>query len=73
MREIVDEDVTGLLVAGVEEAAAAVDRVAALDRSACREQAARRFSAARMVDDYLCVYEQVLADGRGGGAARPRS
>ena len=73
MREIVDEDVTGLLVAGVEEAAAAVDRVAALDRSACREQAARRFSAARMVDDYLRVYEQVLAAGRGGGAAGPRS
>jgi len=59
MPEIVDEGVTGLLVAGVEEAVEAVDRVAALDRVACRERAERRFSAGRMVDDYLRVYEEL--------------
>lgn len=61
MAEIVDEGVTGLLVDGVAEAAAAVDRAAGLDRAACRARGVERFSAERMVDDYLRVYEQVLA------------
>jgi glycosyltransferase involved in cell wall biosynthesis len=60
MAEIVDEGVTGFLVDGVEEAAAAVDRAVALDRGACRSAAAARFSAERMVDDYLRVYADVL-------------
>jgi glycosyltransferase involved in cell wall biosynthesis len=60
MVEIVDEGVTGLLVGGVDEAVAAVDRVAALDRVACRNAAAARFSAERMVDDYVRVYESLV-------------
>jgi glycosyltransferase involved in cell wall biosynthesis len=60
MAEIVDEGVTGFLVGGVEEAAAAVEQAAVLDRAACRAAAAGRFSAERMVDDYLRVYEQLL-------------
>ncbi len=60
MPELVDEEVTGLLVAGVEDAVQAVDRVEKLDRAACRTQAEARFSADRMIDDYLRVYEQVL-------------
>jgi hypothetical protein len=39
----------------------AVARTAALDRAVCRQIAERRFAAARMVDDYVRVYEQVLA------------
>jgi glycosyltransferase involved in cell wall biosynthesis len=61
MPEVVDEGVTGLLVANVGEAVGAVEGLAALDRLACRERAALRFSAERMVDDYLRVYERVLA------------
>jgi glycosyltransferase involved in cell wall biosynthesis len=61
MREIVDIGSTGYLVDNVQEAVDAVDRTTALDRAACRQVAQRRFSAARMVDDYLRVYEQVLA------------
>jgi glycosyltransferase involved in cell wall biosynthesis len=61
MAEIVDEGVTGFLVDGPEQAAAAVDAAVALDRAACRERAAARFSAERMVDDYLRVYERLLA------------
>lgn len=61
MAEVVDEGVTGFLVAGVDEAVAAVERAAELDRVACRAKASARFSAERMVDDYVRVYEQVLA------------
>jgi glycosyltransferase involved in cell wall biosynthesis len=61
MPEVVDDGVTGLLVANAEEAVTAVGRAVALDRAACRRTAERRFSAGRMVDDYLRVYEQVLA------------
>ena len=61
MTEIVDEGVTGLLVAGLDDAVAAVGRVDSVDRAACRARAAERFSAERMVDDYIRVYEQVLS------------
>lgn len=61
MRELIDPGVTGFLADGIESAAAAVERAAVLDRGAIREVAARRFGARRMVDDYLAVYERVLA------------
>jgi glycosyltransferase involved in cell wall biosynthesis len=61
MAEIVDEGVTGFLVAGVDEAVAAVAGAVSIDRAACRAAATARFSAERMVDDYLRVYEGVLA------------
>jgi glycosyltransferase involved in cell wall biosynthesis len=61
MPEIVDAGETGYLVAGVEEAVGAVERAVVLDRASCRQVAERRFSAARMVDDYIRVYDAVLA------------
>jgi glycosyltransferase involved in cell wall biosynthesis len=61
MPEVVDQGVTGVLAEGVQAAVAGVEVAARLDRAACREQALRRFGAARMVDDYLRVYERVLA------------
>jgi glycosyltransferase involved in cell wall biosynthesis len=71
MPEVVDVGSTGYLVADVGEAVEAVERTVALDRIACREAALRRFSAERMVDDYLHVYEDVLAGA--GGLVSPRS
>jgi glycosyltransferase involved in cell wall biosynthesis len=62
MSEVVDDGVTGFLVSGREEAVAAVGPTAALNRAECRRRAVARFSAGRMVDDYLRVYEQVLAE-----------
>ncbi len=58
--ELVDDGVTGFLVSGPDEAAAAVARVRDLDRAGCRGVAERRFSAERMVDDYLAVYGELL-------------
>jgi glycosyltransferase involved in cell wall biosynthesis len=62
--EIVDEGVTGLVVDDVSGAIAALPRAASLDRRAIRARVAERFSRDRMVDDYLAVYERVLAGAR---------
>ena len=62
--EVVDEGVTGFVVDGVAGAIDAVRRVRSLDRRAVRARAADRFSRDRMVDDYLRVYERVLAGAR---------
>ncbi|WP_088320021.1 glycosyltransferase family 4 protein [Kineosporia sp. R_H_3] len=61
MPEVVDEGVTGFVVADAAAAAAAVGRAARLDRHAVRARAAARFGAARMVTDYLAVYAKILA------------
>jgi glycosyltransferase involved in cell wall biosynthesis len=61
MPEIVDEGVTGFLVASVAEAIAAVPAAAELDRRTIRATAERRFGVDRMVEDYLAVYREILA------------
>ena len=60
MPEVVDDGVTGFLVADIESAAAAVDPAAELDRKEIRRVAERRFSADRMVDDYLALYVSII-------------
>ena len=59
--EVIDEGVTGFVVEDVADAIEAVRRVRDLDRAAIRARAAERFSRDRMVDDYIRVYETVLA------------
>lgn len=61
MPEVVDEGVTGFLVADVEAAVAAVQKAVALERGAVRQVAERRFGAARMVDEYLALYQRLVA------------
>jgi len=72
MPEIVDVGVTGHLAPDIESAAAAVEDAAKLDRTAVRARAVARFGVDRMVDDYLRVYEAVLAGplGRSGQLAQ---
>lgn len=60
MPEVVDEGRTGRLVAGVEEAVAAVADIGRIDRAACRARARSRFGADRMVDDYLKIYRELV-------------
>jgi glycosyltransferase involved in cell wall biosynthesis len=57
--ETVSHGVTGFLVDGVEEAAAAVPAAALLDRNEVFARARQKFSAGRMVDDYLRIYTDV--------------
>jgi glycosyltransferase involved in cell wall biosynthesis len=61
MPEVIDVGVTGYLAPDVASAAVAVEAAAALDRSVVRARAAARFGVDRMVDDYVEVYETVLA------------
>jgi glycosyltransferase involved in cell wall biosynthesis len=61
MPELIDDGVTGFVVPGVDDAVAALDRAAKLDRGTIRAVAEGRFGVDRMVDEYLAVYEQILA------------
>ncbi len=60
MPELVDEGLTGFLVAGVNEAVEAVARLGELDRSRVAVRARERFDVEKMVDAYLRVYEALL-------------
>lgn len=58
--EIIDHGVTGIVVDGMEDAAAALPRVLTLDRRKVRDRFEQRFSAARMSRDYVTVYHAML-------------
>jgi glycosyltransferase involved in cell wall biosynthesis len=60
MPELIRDGRTGLLVADVPEAVAAVERVGALRRQDCRDDVTERFTADRMVDDYVDVFTRAL-------------
>ena len=60
MPELIDEGVTGLLVADVAQAAEAVASVAVLDREACRAVAESRFSYRVMAQGYVEAYRAAL-------------
>jgi len=64
MPELIDEGVTGTLVDDVAGAVDAVERVQAFDRAAIRATAVGRFGRDRMVEQYVAVYEQLIADAR---------
>jgi glycosyltransferase involved in cell wall biosynthesis len=62
MAELIDDGVTGFLVApgDVDGAVVAVGRIGELDRKAARAHVERHFSAERMVDEYLQLYRRLL-------------
>jgi glycosyltransferase involved in cell wall biosynthesis len=61
--EVIDEGITGFIVDGVEQAAAAVASALRADRRRCRETVERRFSAARMAQEYCDIY-RLLGEAR---------
>ena len=67
--EIIENGVSGYIVASVDEAVDAVRRVGSLPRRACRSAFERRFTATRMADDYLAIYDRVLSERRSYGVA----
>ncbi|MEP7384627.1 MAG: glycosyltransferase family 4 protein [Gemmatimonadota bacterium] len=70
MPELVRHGENGFLVEDVDEAVAAVGRLSEIRRERCRRFVEEGFSAARMVDDYVTVYERVLAMRRNPGGDR---
>ena len=58
--EVLEDGLTGFIVASIEEAVGAVQEVASLSRELCRREFERRFSVERMVRDYLELYQRLL-------------
>jgi glycosyltransferase involved in cell wall biosynthesis len=62
--EVVDEGVTGFIVADEAAAAIAARRLHMLDRERIRQVFEERFTARRMAEDYISLYRYLIA-GRG--------
>jgi glycosyltransferase involved in cell wall biosynthesis len=69
--EVMDDGITGFIVDNVEEAIVACGRLGELDRAKVRAQFDKRFTARRMAEDYITVYEKLIAKrhARSGAAA----
>lgn len=67
MSELIDDGVTGFLVANFDEAVAAIGRIYEIDRTACRKAAVERFGVDRMAADYLALYRSILDARRASG------
>jgi len=67
--EVVDEGVTGFIVADEAAAATAAGRLHALDRKRIRKVFEKRFTARRMAEDYVSLYRCLVASGETARAA----
>jgi len=61
MPEVIKDGYTGFLVNNVDEACDKLDLIRELDRKECYQWVKERFSQERMVDDYIALYEQIMA------------
>ena len=61
VEEVVEDGLTGHIVDSIEEATGTLPRVMTLDRRAVRRRFEERFTAVRMANDYLRVYNSLLA------------
>lgn len=66
VREVVEDGLTGFIVNGEAEAAAAVGRLHQLSRRAIRDRFDLRFSATAMARRYQHLYEQMIETGNVG-------
>jgi glycosyltransferase involved in cell wall biosynthesis len=62
MGELISHTVTGFLVDDIDSAVVAVAAAGDLDRRRIAELAADRFTVATMVDKYVKVYRDVIAN-----------
>jgi glycosyltransferase involved in cell wall biosynthesis len=67
--EVLEHGVTGFLCDDIGAAVRAVGRLDRLSRPVCREAFDRRFTSDRMAQDYLAIYERLIA---ACASARPR-
>jgi glycosyltransferase involved in cell wall biosynthesis len=59
--EVVDQGVTGSIFSCVDALVDGLPEVLALDRSTVRRRAVERFGTARMADEYVAIYERLVA------------
>jgi glycosyltransferase involved in cell wall biosynthesis len=70
--EVLDDGITGFIVDDMAAAIAAAARVERLDRRRIRATFERRFSATRMAEDYVALYERIVASQRRLAIELPR-
>jgi len=58
--EIIENRVTGFIVADSDAAVAAVKKIGTIDRQTCRKQFERHFSDQRMASDYVSIYQRLV-------------
>ena len=58
--EVLEDGVTGWIVAGRDDAIQAIAQVSTLSRRRCRQTFEERFSATQMTQNYLRIYQQLL-------------
>jgi glycosyltransferase involved in cell wall biosynthesis len=62
MPEIIGHGVGGFLVDSPDQAVEAVAAARSLDPSSVRASVEQRFDVGRMVEEYIAVYQRILAD-----------
>lgn len=59
--EVINHGRSGYIVSSIDEAVAAVKNLASFDRKACRQVFEARFSVRLMAENYVALYEQLIA------------
>lgn len=62
MPELIVDGITGYIVSNTDEATVAVKNLDQINPQACRDHARSKFSTERMIDEYINVYEWVIAN-----------
>jgi glycosyltransferase involved in cell wall biosynthesis len=76
MPELIENGKSGFLVNNVDEAIETVARIKEIDRVTCRRHVERHFTVDRMVNEYIQVYDMILASKnlkQTAGTGGPRS
>jgi glycosyltransferase involved in cell wall biosynthesis len=61
MPELIRNRETGFLVNNIDEAVDALDQIGSISRQYCHQWSLSQFSGDKMVDDYLKLYQKILA------------
>ena len=64
--EVMEDGLTGFIVDNEAEAIAAIPRIKTLDRAKVRQRFEQRFTARRMAQDYVNLYEELIAAKKAG-------
>ena len=60
VREVIDDGITGMAFADVDQLVNGLDRVLTLDRGQVHRRAVEKFAVDRMVDEYVDIYDRIV-------------